>query len=138
MEFSKNTKTFRHCVLNEGGQNMYSLIIGIMKPGTKDKLDSYYDRPFDLFEEYYELSELYRTPAEWYPILGERKQMDWGAWLSVCNYEQVRELFRLKPSCIAKIIPATGNEEFAKIGKRESSSLLPQAEWYGIMEVEEY
>ena len=35
---------------------MFSMIIGIMKPGAKDELDSYYDRPFDLFEEYYELS----------------------------------------------------------------------------------
>ena len=117
---------------------MFSMIIGIMKPGAKDELDSYYDRPFDLFEEYYELSDLYRTPTEWYPILGETKQMDWGTWLSVCNYAQVQELLRLKPSCIAKITPATGDEELAKIGKQEPSSALPKAEWYGVMEVEDY
>ncbi|MCR4621966.1 MAG: hypothetical protein K5663_07780 [Clostridiales bacterium] len=110
---------------------MYGMYVGIFNDGAKDNLDDYYDRPFDLFKKYYEMPSLYRTPGEWLPLLGESKQMDWGSYLYVCSRETVQQLFKLKKTGVAPVFED-------RIGSTRSSSTLPKAEWYGIMEVECY
>lgn len=117
---------------------MYSSFIGVLKEGVLENLDDYYDAPFDLFTTYYELTGFYKVPSEWRQILGKWKQMDWGCWLSICSNKQVQELFLKKSSPIAKITPATGDETLAHIGKEESPSNLIKADWYGVLEVEDY
>ena len=117
---------------------MYSMIISIIKEGAVDQLDNYLNHPFDLFETYYEFTDFYRTPVEWLPLLGERKQMDWGSWLSICTYEQVQKLFSIKQSLIAKISSDEKNKELVITGERKPVSNLPKAELYGIMEIEDY
>lgn len=116
---------------------MHSMIIGILKDGAKDQLADYYDRPFDVFEEYYDIPNLHRMSQEWHQLLGERTQMDWGSWLSVCSSDTVQQLF--EPSfCIVRITPAEKPGGIAKFGKPQSISELPKAKWYGILEVEDY
>ena len=110
---------------------MYAMYVGIFNDGAKDNLDDHYDRPFDLFKKYYEMPSLYRTPGEWLPLLGESKQMDWGSYLYVCSRETVQKLFKIKKTGIAPVFED-------RIGSTRSSTTLPKAEWYGIMEVESY
>ena len=117
---------------------MYSMIIGVLKAGVKDSLDRYYSHPFDLFEAYYELSDLYRTPHEWFPILGERKQMDWGSWLSICSFNEIQELIKIKPSRLKRIIPTSDEGTSAQKGTIQPFTELPKSDWYGILEVEDY
>ena len=117
---------------------MYAMYIGALIDGVKDHLDDYYDRPFDVFKKYYELPSLYRTPDEWRPMLGESTQMDWGSWLYVCSSDTVKQLFKVRKSGIAPVYLDTGNGQYLGTGATRSSSTLPKADWYGVMEVECY
>ncbi len=116
---------------------MYAMYIGILFDGAKDDPADYYDRLFDAFKKYYELTSLYRTPDEWYPLLGEPRQMDWGSWLYICSYDTVQKLFKAKKSGIAPVFPGT-KDVCTRTGATRSWSTLPRADWYGVMEVEMY
>ena len=76
---------------------MYAIYIGILFDGAKDDPADYYDRPFDAFKKYYELTSLYRTPDEWYPLLDVVKAVpEWNnaAWLLRYQITALLETFK--------------------------------------------
>ena len=59
---------------------MWAVYAGKLKPEVGDKLDEYYDRPFEVFVSYYDTG-IYRLPYDWQKGHGPGKQMDWGTIL---------------------------------------------------------
>ena len=115
---------------------MWATYIGIFKPGARENPDAYYDRPFDMFEAYYDIN-VYRLPASWSEVLGKSKQMDWGSWLYVCSKETMRQLMYGSVRNIVHVIPGDDTKEPVREPPIDLT-MLPDREWYGILEVEIY
>ena len=115
---------------------MWAVYAGPLKPDVRDNLDAYYDRPFDVFISYYDTG-LYRLPANWAKQHGPNKQMDWGSWLYIVDKEEF-DHFLDPQERVAQIIPAEGEEKYAKRLPLIKASDIPKDEWYGILEVECY
>ena len=117
---------------------MWHTDMGIMKPDALNNLDAYWDKPFDVFDESYELDGIYHLPAEWIDRLGSSKQMDWGSWLYVCSYEKLRELFEVKPTVILQQVEVKKRvKTYTEIVEVDFLS-LPKDRMYGILNVEDY
>ena len=116
---------------------MFATYIGVLLQGVKGHLDEYYDKPFDVFESYYEMSGVYRAPSEWGETLGKSTQMDWGSWLYICDLKTVQETIAPNVRFLIPITPAGPGEKRAKIGKSIPFSMLPEGIWYGVLEVEQ-
>ena len=103
-----------------------------------DRLGEYYNRPFEVFESYYDTG-MYRMPSEWEEKLGPSKQMDWGSWLYVCDRKTLMEFADERIREIVHVIPAEQCGQ--KTAMREAPmdlAGLPDGELYGILEVELY
>ena len=103
-----------------------------------DRLGEYYDRPFEVFESYYDTG-MYRMPSEWEEKLGPSKQMDWGSWLYVCDRKTLMEFADERIRKIVHVIPAgqSGQETATREAPTDLNG-LPDGELYGILEVELY
>ena len=113
---------------------MFATYIGVLRPGVRDRLDAYWDRPFDVFEAYYEICGISRMPDGWRSIVGYGKQMDWGSRLCICGRSVLN---RLLNSGIDHLIPITLTADGeAERGAPVSALALPDGDWYGILEVE--
>ncbi len=116
---------------------MMAVFAGILKPDVRENPGAYYDRPFDVFTDYYDIG-VYRVPGEWYEKYGpSRRQMDWGSWLYICDRKALDELVS-PDSTVAQLIPAKGEEKLAKRLPSIKAGEIPETEWYGVLEVECY
>ena len=113
---------------------MWATYIGIFKPGARENPDTYYDRPFDMFEAYYDIN-VYRLPASWSEVLGKSKQMDWGSWLQTCDRQTFRKLFSDNDTVIP-IIPFYADAEHVGRQPPVPAKEIPDGERYGFLEVE--
>ena len=116
---------------------MMAYYVGPLRRGARQNLDRYYDRAFDVFDSYYEVSEGW-MPDSWVDRLGESKQMDWGSWLYVCDRKLFEELMGDYSNEVAPITPAKEGELLATRHKRVSWSKIPRRKWYGILQAELY
>ncbi len=115
---------------------MWAVYAGPLKSGIREKLNEFYDRPFDVFVSYYDTG-IYRLPHEWEKEHGPYKQMDWGSWLYICDKAGLGEL--LNPGDqVTQVIPADGQEKYAKRLPAIEAGEIPEDEWYGVLEVECY
>ena len=57
---------------------MRAVFAGVLKPGVRDNPDEYYNKPFDVFESYYDTG-FYSLSGDWPKKHGPSKQMDWGS-----------------------------------------------------------
>ncbi len=114
---------------------MRASCIGPLKHGARQKLDRYYNRPFDVFRSYYEFSEDW-IPDSWREKLGKSTQMDWGSWLYVCDRKTLEELMGDMTRYVIPIIPAKKGEDEAKRLKPIHVSEIPIQQWYGLLEME--
>ncbi len=115
---------------------MYAAYIGVLRQSVKEQLNEYYDRPFDIFESYFEMTGIYHIPSDWKQILGNNVKMDWGSWLYVCDRQTINHIIVKDVNGLVPITPANQDETLAKRGKAIPFSQLPVAEQYGILEVE--
>lgn len=111
--------------------------IGVFRRGARTNLDKYYDRPFDIFDSYYEMFEG-GLPSSWVEKLGRWTQMDWGSYLYVCDKKQMKEIVGSKVRYVKPVIPAKKGETMAKILPSVPLDRIPVRQWYGVMEVEVY
>ena len=107
---------------------MWAVFAGLLKPDVRENPDKYYNRPFDVFESYYDIN-IYRLTAEWAKKYGPDKQMDWGSWLYICDRQGLEELVGSKDRT-AQILPEDEMHEYAKN--------IPEGAVYGVLEVECY
>ena len=115
---------------------MWAVYAGILKPGVRDHLDEYYDRPFEMFESYYDTG-IYRLPSAWSKKYGPDKQMDWGSWIHFCDENGLWELMNPgKP--VVQVLPANGERERPERLPPIEAREIPEDEWYGVLEVECY
>ena len=115
---------------------MWAVFAGPLKPDVPENLSAYYNSAFDVFESYYDIDE-YRLPENWGKKHGPGKQMDWGSCLYVCRRDSLWELIG-PASKVHPVIPAGEDEELAKILPAIKAGGMPEAEWYGVLEVECY
>ncbi len=115
---------------------MWAVFVGTLKPGVKDHLDEYDNRPFDMFVSYYDTG-IYRLPREWSEKYGPGKQMDWGSWIHFCDKNGLWELMSPEKP-IVPVIPAEENEKVAKLLPPIKARNIPEDELYGVLEVECY
>lgn len=115
---------------------MWTVYVGVLKPGVKDNLNEYYDRPFEMFKSYYD-TWIYRLPGEWEKKYGPGKQMDWGSWIHFCDWDGLWELMNPEKH-IEQVLPA--NEEREEPVRLPPIKVqdLPEEELYGVLEVELY
>ena len=113
---------------------MFATYIGVLRPGVRDCPDAYLDKPFDVFEAYYEICGVTRIPEGWRSFVGDGKQMDWGSRLCICDRRAMNRLLNIG---IGHLIPITLTAEGeAERGAPVSALALPDGDWYGILEVE--
>ena len=115
---------------------MWAVFAGILKPGVKDNLDEYYDRPFDMFESYYDTG-IYRLPWEWAKKYGPGKQMDWGSWIHICDQEGLCELEN-PVKAIVQVLPDNEEREEPVRLPPIKAQEKPEDKWYGVLEAECY
>ena len=115
---------------------MMAVYVGPLKEDVKDHLDRYYDKPFGVFERYYELQGAYFIPPEISEHLIGCTQMDWGSWLSICDRDTFRRIFT-DAYTVIPIIPLNmkngGRKPPVRGSKIHGSS---DAEWYGVLSAE--
>jgi len=116
---------------------MRAYYVGPLKHGARMNLDKYYDRPFDVFKSYYEVSEGW-MPDGWWEKLGKGKQMDWGSDLYVCDRKLLEELMKDITHDITPITPAKKGETLATRHRQVPVSKIPKQTWYGILQAELY
>lgn len=115
---------------------MWAVYAGMLKTGVRENLDEYYDRPFDMFESYYDTG-IYRLPSGWEEKYGPGKQMDWGSWIHFCDENGLWELMN-PDQRIVQVLPAgEEREEPVRLPPIKVQD-LPEDEWYGVLEVECY
>ena len=115
---------------------MWTVYAGVLKPGVKDHLDEYYDRPFDMFVSYYD-TNIYRLPWEWAGKYGPGKQMDWGSWIHICDRNGLWELMNPEKP-VVQVLPAFGERKKVERLPPVKARDIPEQELYGVLEVELY
>ena len=114
---------------------LFKTYIGTLEPGAKDRIAEYYDQPFEIFDQYFELW-IDQYPENWEKRLIRVGQMDWGSWLNICNREAIQELMAKGKGTIQRIVSVWDERE--EPGRKPTTDLqnLPDSDWYGILNIE--
>lgn len=115
---------------------MMAVFAGVLKPDVRENLESYYNRPFDVFTGYHDIG-VYRVPGEWARKYGPSRQMDWGSWLYICDRKALDELAS-SDSTMEQLTPAEKEEGLSKRLPSNKTEQITETEWYGVLEVECY